>query len=69
LGNVSAPELIDNYTFLAYAYANKNRLPQAIESLSEYLRRNPNASDAPSESVRLQQLRSRLQNQTQNPQS
>ncbi|HYP25661.1 MAG TPA: tetratricopeptide repeat protein [Blastocatellia bacterium] len=69
LAKQRAPELVDTYKFLAYAYANKNQLPQAIESLSEYLRRNPNASDAPSESVRLQQLRSRLQNQTQNPQS
>jgi predicted Zn-dependent protease len=64
-----APTLADSYRFLSYAYESKNQLPLAIENLSEYLRLSPNASDASGQSMRLQQFRSKLQNQTQNPQS
>ena len=59
------PQHNDVNKFLAYAYQNLGQIQQAIDSLSLYLKNQPNARDAARENQRLQHMRAQLQANTQ----
>jgi tetratricopeptide (TPR) repeat protein len=55
------PEFPDTHKFLSYAYAGLNRIQEAIDSLTQYIRLAPGAKDVGSETLRLQDLRAKLE--------
>jgi protein O-mannosyl-transferase len=55
------PDLADVYKFLAYLYRSKGQVQLAIDNLSEYLRRRPNAFDAQRISKDVRDLQAQLQ--------
>jgi tetratricopeptide (TPR) repeat protein len=55
------PEFPDTYKFLSYAYDGLNRIREAVDSLTQYIRLAPGARDVESEALRLQNLRARLE--------
>ncbi|MEK6287927.1 MAG: hypothetical protein AABO57_19580 [Acidobacteriota bacterium] len=61
------PNIIDAHKFLAHIYEARGQIKEAIDELSIYLQRQPNAPDALKVSKDVQDMRARLQ--TQSPQS
>jgi tetratricopeptide (TPR) repeat protein len=55
------PKLTDAHKFLAYAYRGRGQLKEAVDSLSTYLKLQPNAPDASRVAKDLQDFRAQLQ--------
>lgn len=55
------PRITDAHKFLAYAYRGRGQIREAVESLSTYLKLNPEAPDAPKVAKDLQDFRALLQ--------
>lgn len=55
------PEFPDTHKFLSYAYAGLNRFQEAVDSLTQYIKLAPGASDVGSETLRLESLRAKLE--------